>query len=85
MQTYTMFIGEALCYLIFLAHKIKNKNQYELDLEIAKQEGMETKISLLVVLVPTICDLIGSCLAFFALSLMPSSVYQMVLATLTLV
>ncbi|CAD8057135.1 unnamed protein product [Paramecium primaurelia] len=76
-QTFTMFFGESICYIIFLLYKSFNYSKYLYELELANKLKQETKINYLVVIIPTLCDLIASCLAFFALSLMPTSVYQM--------
>lgn len=70
-----MFFGESICYIIFLLYKSFNYSKYLYELELAKKLKQETKINYLVVIIPTLCDLIASCLAFFALSLMPTSVY----------
>jgi hypothetical protein len=70
-----MFIGEALCYLIFYFWRRANEEEYRKELKKAKSIGLETHINLYIVIIPTSLDLITSTLAFFALQFMPTSMY----------
>jgi drug/metabolite transporter (DMT)-like permease len=78
MQTFTMFVGEALCLVVFIAFKYNNREKYEEDCLEAESKGLLTKINPLLIAIPAACDFITSTLAFFALSFMPASIYSMI-------
>lgn len=42
MQTMTMFFGEAICYLIFLAFRHYRKKEYKEELKKAEANNLET-------------------------------------------
>lgn len=78
MQSMTMYLGEALCFLCFLAYIRYDKESYEAGKLKAESEGKLTKINPFLLIIPTACDFVTSTLTFFALGLMPVSLYSMV-------
>lgn len=82
MQVFTMYVGEAICIVIYVIHKHYNKEKYEQEEKQAIEEGKIPKINPLILTLPTVCDFVTSSLAFFALEMIPSSVYSMVIFTI---
>ncbi|EAR88554.2 nucleotide-sugar transporter (macronuclear) [Tetrahymena thermophila SB210] len=78
MQTMLMFIGEALCYLIYLLQKKYYPKDYELELKVAKERGLNLNPSKWIFAIPTACDFTASTISFFAMSMMPLSIYYMI-------
>lgn len=78
MQSFTMYIGEALCMVVFIFYIRFNKSSYEEGKKNALTNGKDHKIPLHLLIIPTACDFVSSTLAFFALSLMPVSLYTMI-------
>ncbi|KAL4465970.1 hypothetical protein ABPG74_004207 [Tetrahymena malaccensis] len=78
MQSMTMYIGEALCIILYIVYITKYRDRYENKLAEAEKNGKKTKINPFLLIIPTSCDFITSTLSFFALEFMPPSLYSMV-------
>ncbi|EAS05605.1 nucleotide-sugar transporter (macronuclear) [Tetrahymena thermophila SB210] len=78
MQTMLMFIGEALCYLIYRLQKKYQAADFEHELKIAKEKGLNLNPSKWIFCIPTLCDFTASTIQFFAMSQMPLSIYYMI-------
>jgi drug/metabolite transporter (DMT)-like permease len=75
-----MFMGEALCLLIFYARsccfrRYQEEEKYAMDE--GEAMGLRTKVSWCWLLIPAACDTFSSALQFFGLLLIKSSLYQM--------
>ncbi|KAL4487872.1 hypothetical protein ABPG72_022732 [Tetrahymena utriculariae] len=78
MQTMLMFIGEALCYFIYMFQRKQYPKDYELELKIAKERGLNLNPNKWIFVIPTACDFTASTISFFAMSMMPLSIYYMI-------
>ncbi|KAL4454330.1 hypothetical protein ABPG74_012287 [Tetrahymena malaccensis] len=78
MQSLQMFIGETLCFLVFLAYKKKFADRYEQGRQVAVAKGASDKINYLIFSFPTMCDFITSTISFFAINMMPLSINLMI-------
>ncbi|KAL4470183.1 hypothetical protein ABPG74_011794 [Tetrahymena malaccensis] len=78
MQTYLMFMGEALCYVLFLVYKKVYPQQYKKECEDAVQEGLKLNPSKFLFAIPTLCDFTTTTVGFFAMYMMPLSINYMI-------
>lgn len=63
---------------IFLVYRRVSRVSYEESKEVSRLAGKVLRINPLLLIIPTTCDFISSTLAFFALALMPVSLYSMI-------
>ncbi|KAL4512016.1 hypothetical protein ABPG72_005018 [Tetrahymena utriculariae] len=77
MQSMLMFIGEALCFLWFIGYKKKYREQYAIDAQQAAEKGLKLEIKKAIYAIPTLFDFLSSTVSFFAMNMMPLSIYYM--------
>ncbi|EAS07726.3 nucleotide-sugar transporter (macronuclear) [Tetrahymena thermophila SB210] len=77
MQAVTMFFGEFICIFLYFYYKKYNKEQYQLELQEAKEKGLETKMNYFWLLIPASADFLTSNLQYIALNYVAPSLYQM--------
>jgi len=71
-----MFLGESLTIFAYLYYKYRQKNKP--SEEVNNREDDKPEVTPWIILIPAMCDLVGSTLTFLALTMMAGSVYQMV-------
>jgi drug/metabolite transporter (DMT)-like permease len=78
-QTLCMFLGESLTIFVYVYFTYSNKNKGSAESS-TQEADTDTRKECppYIILIPAMCDLLGSTLTFFALSLMAPSVYQMI-------
>lgn len=76
MQSFMMFVGEALCLPIFYVMRKKNAVKYQLEAKKALEDG-KPPVPVYLIVVPAFCDFLSSCLQYVALNFIPASIYQM--------
>lgn len=89
-QSFTMFIGESFCMLVYIYEMYMNKKKYGSFDNIpevieARQKGKSTNINPLRLAIPMLCDAAGSTLLLFAYLYIPVSVAQMMQGCIVLV
>lgn len=76
-QTLSMFIGESLCFILFLTIKHSNPTNYKLSQEKAIEKGLESSNKAYFwLIIPAIADFFTTSLQFVGLFLITGSVYQ---------
>ncbi|KAL4484973.1 hypothetical protein ABPG74_020150 [Tetrahymena malaccensis] len=76
-QTLTMFIGELLCYVVFIVYKRKYAEDYEKDRQESVAQGQSDKINVFIFAIPALCDMVTSTISFFSMNMMPLSMQYM--------
>lgn len=76
MQSFMMFVGEALCLPIYYVMRKKNAEKYQLEAKKALEDG-RPPVPVHWIIVPAFCDFISSGLQYVALNFIPASIYQM--------
>jgi drug/metabolite transporter (DMT)-like permease len=76
-QTQNMFIGEFLCFIIYMTFNFST-NAMKFEQREARKGGVKWDTSPLWFAVPGTIDALNSSLQFFALTLVDSSIYQMI-------
>ena len=77
MQATTMFVGEALCYLLFIIQVRRDPDAYKMKQLEAKSSGKELKCNPLYIAIPAFCDYLTSTMQYIALNFISGSVWQM--------
>lgn len=77
MQSFMMFVGEALCLPIFYIMRRKNALKYQLEAKKALDEEGRPPVPIQLIIIPAACDFLSSCLQYIALNFIPASIYQM--------
>lgn len=76
-QTLQMFIGECMCYLVFMWYKRRFHDDYEAERVVSLASGATDKINILYFAIPAFCDFITSTISFFSMNMMPLSMQYM--------
>ncbi|EAS05516.1 nucleotide-sugar transporter (macronuclear) [Tetrahymena thermophila SB210] len=76
-QTLIMFVGELLCYGVFVFYKRKYAEDYEKDRKESIAQGQSDKINIFIFAAPAACDMVTSTISFFSMNLMPLSMQYM--------
>ena len=79
-QTFTMFIGEFACLLVFLSlsrWSASFKKGLESSKAAARKKGVTKDVPLFVPMIPTLCDITGTTFSYAALTFMTASVASM--------
>lgn len=77
-----MFLGEVLCLLGFFLMRRRDKKkygsiEYSPSFKHAQETGLRTSINPFLLAIPSVCDLTASSMVFFALTMVPASIVQM--------
>lgn len=72
-----MFLGEALCFVLYLVMKKRDPDSFRLRMLEAKSKGKKIEFNPLLLAIPAFCDFLSSTLQYVALNFISASVYQM--------
>ena len=89
-QTFTMFIGEIICLLMYAIIYYKETKKHGDIMQSpalidAKKKGLKTDINVFILAIPACFDIIASTLMFVALTMIAASIYQMMRGLLVFV
>lgn len=78
MQTFSMFLGESLCFLIYFIQKKWNSQSFQNNQKIAFEKGLKTNDhnGLFSLFIPALADFCTTFLQFIGLELINASIYQ---------
>jgi drug/metabolite transporter (DMT)-like permease len=77
MQTVTMYIGEAICFIAYIYKKRTNKAEFDQRKMEAEADGKSTKVNYYVFAIAAGFDFFGSTFAYIGLNFISPSIYTM--------
>lgn len=76
-QTMMMFVGEFFCFGTYWATLMFWPKSIEIEMEEAKAKGWILYPNVYLFAIPTACDWAATAISFFALNMLPLSIYYM--------